>query len=191
MSNFFVVFLSGCLLSVQGNMFGGIHKYVVYRYRALFLLWTKVKVQLSQGDWAYLREWSKARPESSDNVWHQTGLAKLEVLSKLNFTFPSLSLFCVLWWVKHLTASGFMYHHADCSLPFSSQATQGFLLLEACFFLSWMLQTLVVGIYPCRDCSKHSIFYIYNKARLWKTKRSLYIAVDLPCSALLLNTVPF
>lgn len=32
--------------------------------------------------------------QSSDNVWYQTGLAKLEVLSMLNFTFPSLFFFC-------------------------------------------------------------------------------------------------
>lgn len=143
---------------------------------------------MSQANWAYLRERSKARSETSDNVWHQTGLAKLEVLSKLNFSFPSLVVSQALNSIRIYVSSCGLFSAFFLS---SHSRTKCFLLLEACFFLSWILQTLVAGIYPCRGCLKHSLFYIYNKARLWKTKRSLYIAVDLPCSALLLNTVPF
>lgn len=73
---------------------------------------------------------------------------------RTQFNFSSLCfLSCLLWWLKHLTALGFVYHHAECPLfPFKPVKEQElppsgglFLLLDVCC-RSIPLQRLFVNL---------------------------------------------
>lgn len=160
LSSFFYLFLCRYLLSAESYRFANIDKYVVYRYRALFLLWTKVKVQLSQADAEEngLNSGNEAMPGQSLQI--MCGIKLVWQSWKCFLYSISLSLlspFSVLYFVVSQALDSIRIYVSSCRMFsaffLSSQSrTKCFLLLKACFFLTWMFQTLVGGIYLCRGC---------------------------------------
>jgi len=53
------------------------------------------------------------------------GRAGSALAAHFHFPFSLLFLSCVLWWVRHLKASGFAHQHAECFSAFCFRSSEG------------------------------------------------------------------